>query len=29
MGVFWNSMDYLYRPVRYTPTRTAVDSDNG
>jgi hypothetical protein len=28
MGVFWNSMDYLYRPVSYTPSRTAVDSDN-
>jgi hypothetical protein len=28
MGTFWNSMDYLYRPVSYTPSRTAVDSDN-
>ena len=28
MGVFWNSMDYLYRPVSYTPSRTAVSSDN-
>ena len=27
MGTFWNSMDYLYRPVSYTPSRTAVDSD--
>lgn len=27
MGSFWNSMDYLYRPVSYTPSRTAVDSD--
>jgi hypothetical protein len=27
MGAFWNSMDYLYRPVSYTPARTAVDSD--
>ncbi len=27
MGVFFNSMDYLYRPVSYTPARTAVDSD--
>ena len=26
-GVFMNSFDYLYRPVSYTPTRTAVDSD--
>jgi hypothetical protein len=26
-GVFCNSMDYLYRPVSYTPSRTAVDSD--
>ena len=22
MGVFFNSMDYLYRPVSYTPSRT-------
>jgi hypothetical protein len=27
MGVFFNSMDYLYRPVSYTPSRTAVDTD--
>lgn len=27
MGVFFNSMDYLYRPVSYTPSRTAVDRD--
>ena len=27
MGVFFNSMDYRYRPVSYTPSRTAVDSD--
>lgn len=27
MGVFFTSMDYLYRPVSYTPSRTAVDSD--
>ena len=27
MGAFFNSMDYLYRPVSYTPARTAVDSD--
>jgi hypothetical protein len=27
MGVFFNSMDYLYRPVSYTPSRTRVDSD--
>jgi hypothetical protein len=27
MGVFWNSMDYLYRPVSYTPSRAAVDGD--
>lgn len=26
-GVFFNSMDYLYRPVSYTPSRTSVDSD--
>jgi hypothetical protein len=25
--VFFNSMDYLYRPVSYTPSRTAVDTD--
>ncbi|MGB3352898.1 MAG: DUF1214 domain-containing protein [Mycobacterium sp.] len=27
MGVFFNSMDYLYRPVSYTPSRAKVDSD--
>jgi hypothetical protein len=27
MGVFENSMDYLYRPVSYTPSRTPVDPD--
>lgn len=27
MGVFFNSMDYLYRPVSYTPSRTKVDGD--
>lgn len=27
MGVFFNSMDYRYRPVSYTPSRTAVDAD--
>jgi hypothetical protein len=27
-GAFMNSMDYLYRPVSYTPARTRVDSDN-
>ena len=27
MGAFMNSMDYLYRPVSYTPSRTAVDGD--
>ncbi|MCG5433983.1 DUF1214 domain-containing protein [Mycobacterium sp. MYCO198283] len=27
MGVFFTSMDYLYRPVSYTPARTAVDGD--
>lgn len=27
MGVFFNSMDYLYRPVSYTPSRTATDAD--
>jgi hypothetical protein len=26
-GVFFNSLDYLYRPVSYTPSRAAVDSD--
>jgi hypothetical protein len=28
MGTFWNSMDFLYRPVSYTPSRAAVDGDN-
>lgn len=27
MGPFFASMDYLYRPVSYTPSRTAVDTD--
>ncbi len=27
-GAFMNSMDYLYRPVSYTPARTRVDGDN-
>lgn len=27
MGVFFNSMDFRYRPVSYTPSRTAVDGD--
>lgn len=27
-GVFVGSMDFLYRPVSYTPARTKVDSDN-
>src|SRR5262249_29244791 len=27
MGVFFNSMDYLYRPVSYTPSRTKIDTD--
>ena len=27
MGVFFNSMDFLYRPVSYTPGRTRIDSD--
>lgn len=26
-AIFGNSMDYLYRSVSYTPSRTAVDSD--
>jgi hypothetical protein len=26
-GVFFNSLDYLYRPVSYTTSRTTVDSD--
>ncbi len=27
MGVSLTSMDYLYRPVSYTPSRTKTDSD--
>ncbi|MGE0388096.1 MAG: hypothetical protein AB7Q97_25505 [Gammaproteobacteria bacterium] len=27
MGVFWNSMDYLYRNISYTPSRATVDGD--
>ena len=27
MGPFMASMDYLYRPVSYTPSRTRIDSD--
>jgi hypothetical protein len=27
MGSFFSSMDYLYRPVSYTPSRTKIDSD--
>lgn len=27
MGVFFNSMDFLYRPVSYTPSRSTVDGD--
>jgi len=27
-GAFIGSMDFLYRPVSYTPARTAVDTDN-
>jgi len=27
MNVFFNSMDYLYRSVSYTPSRTSVDED--
>lgn len=27
MGVFFTSMDYLYRPVSYTPSRTRIDYD--
>jgi len=27
MGAFFNSMDYLYRPVSYTPSRTKTDGD--
>jgi hypothetical protein len=26
-GVFFNSMDYLYRPVSYTPSRARADGD--
>ncbi len=26
-AIFGNSLDFLYRPVSYTPSRTAVDSD--
>lgn len=26
-GVFFNSLDYLYRPVSFTPSRTVVDGD--
>jgi len=26
-GVFFNSMDYLYRPVSYTPSRARTDDD--
>jgi Protein of unknown function (DUF1214) len=27
MGAFFTSMDYLYRPVSYTPSRASVDGD--
>jgi hypothetical protein len=27
MGVFFNSMDFLYRPVSYTPSRATTDDD--
>jgi hypothetical protein len=27
MGAFFTSMDYLYRPVSYTPSRTSVNGD--
>ena len=27
MGVFFNSLDYLYRPVSYTPSRATTDGD--
>jgi hypothetical protein len=27
MGAFWNSMDYLYRPVSCTPSRSSIDGD--
>jgi hypothetical protein len=26
-GEFWNSMDYLYRTVSWTPSRSVIDSD--
>ncbi|NGY04011.1 DUF1214 domain-containing protein [Solimonas terrae] len=26
-GMFFNSMDYRYRPISYTPSRTTVDTD--
>ncbi len=28
MGSFFSSMDYLYRPVSYTPSRAKTDDDN-
>ena len=27
MGAFWNSMDYIYRNVSFTPARASVDDD--
>jgi hypothetical protein len=27
MGVFFNRLDYLYRPVSYTPSRATTDGD--
>jgi hypothetical protein len=27
MGAFFNSMDYLHRPVSFTPSRAAIDTD--
>ncbi len=27
MGTYMNSMDYLYRPISYTPSRATADSD--
>jgi hypothetical protein len=27
MGAFFTSMDFLYRPVSYTPSRASTDSD--
>lgn len=27
MGAFWNSMDYLYRSVSWTPARASTDAD--